>query len=255
MDFATLIGLIVGAAIITLAMSSGSELSIFVNAPGLMIVLGGAFCASLVKFPVGICFGSMMLALKKAFWAGADRSIDLKVQIEKLAGIARKKNLLALEDEVVTNPFLKKGLNMAIDGKDESYIRRVLHEDMEYSIERHELGERVFRSLGDAAPAFGMIGTLVGLVQMLSQMKDPSSIGPAMAIALLTTLYGALFANLVALPVADKMQMRVMQEHLNKSMIIEGVEAIRRGESPRVIDEMLESFLPSRQRSSKKDGK
>ena len=158
--------------------------------------------------------------------------------------IVRKKNLMALEEEPVADPFFQKGIQLAVDGRKPDFIRNVLGKEMNLSIERHQMGEKVFRAIGESAPAFGMVGTLVGLVQMLANMQDPASIGPAMAVALLTTLYGALFANLVAMPIADKLHNRCDQERINKSLILESVLGIQQGVNPRVLDELLEAYLP-----------
>jgi len=248
MDFATLIGLIIGAFIIGLAILSGSEMTVFINIPGLMIVLGGTFAATLIKFPIGICFSSFGLAIKKAFWQEADHPRDIIKQANELAAIARKESLVMLEKMPISNPFFKKGIQLCVDGRKADYIREVLTAEMNLSLERHQFGEKIFRAMGESAPAFGMIGTLVGLVQMLTNLKDPAAIGPAMAVALLTTLYGALFANLFALPIADKLNGRYLQERINKSLILESIMGIMEGTNPRVLDELLESYLPTKQR-------
>lgn len=248
MDFATLIGLITGTIIIAFAILSGSDISAFINVPGLLIVLGGTFAATLIKFPIGICFSSFGLALRKAFWQEPERPRDIIKQANKFVTIVRKENLIALEREHITNPFFKKGIQLCIDGRKADFIRDVLTKEMNLSLERQQYGEKIFRAMGESAPAFGMIGTLVGLVQMLSSLDDPASIGPAMAVALLTTLYGALFANLIALPIADKLNGRYLQERLNKSLILESVLGILEGENPRKLDDLLESYLPTNQR-------
>ncbi len=248
MDFATLIGLIAGAVIVALAMVSGSDASIFVNVPSLMIVMGGTFAATLIKFPVGDCFRAIGLAIKKAFWQEVDSPSELIKQANKFARIVRKDNMIALENERIDNAFFRKGIQLCVDGHKPEFIRSVMTKEMDLSIERHELSEKVFRAMGDSAPAFGMIGTLVGLVQMLANLTDASAIGPAMAIALLTTLYGALFAHLIANPIADKLKSRVAQEYVNKSLILESVLGIQNGINPQVLDELLESYLPSNKR-------
>ncbi|HHJ20797.1 MAG TPA: flagellar motor protein PomA [Gammaproteobacteria bacterium] len=250
MDFATLIGLVIGTTVIAMAMLSGADASVFINIPGLLIVLGGTIASTLIKFPIGDCFRAIGLAIKKAFWQEADRPADLIQLANTLTNIVRKQNLIALENAEVENPLFKKGMQLCVDGHKPEFIRNVLTKEMNLSIERHEMSEKVFRAMGDSAPAFGMIGTLVGLVQMLSSMQEPSSIGPAMAIALLTTLYGALFANLIALPIADKLKSRTDQERINKSLIVESVLGIQQGVNPRVLDELLETYLPSYKRSS-----
>ena len=250
MDFATLLGLIAGTAVISLAMLSGSDVSVFINVPGMLIVLGGTFAATLIKFPIGDCVRAIGLAIRKAFWQEADHPFALIQQANKLTEVVRRESLIALDNQEVNNPFFKKGIQLCVDGRKPEFIRNVLTKEMNLSIERHEMGEKVFRAMGESAPAFGMIGTLVGLVQMLSNLQDPASIGPAMAVALLTTLYGALFANLVALPIADKLQSRTQQERINKSLIVESVLGIQQGVNPRILDELLESYIPARKRGT-----
>jgi len=255
MDIATLLGLIFGTAVIAFAMLSDSNVSVFINIPGIMIVLGGTIAATLIKFPVGDCLRAIGLAIRKAFWQEADRPADLIQRAKSLAEVVRKQNLIALENEEIRNAFFKKGIQLCVDGHKSEFIRNVLTTEMNQSIQRHELGEKVFRAMGDSAPAFGMIGTLVGLVQMLSNLQEPSAIGPAMAVALLTTLYGALIANLIALPIADKLQMRTSQERINKLLIVEGVLAVQQGVNPRILVEQLESYLPSKKRNHLNDEK
>ena len=249
MDFATLIGLIIGSAVIVMAMLSGTDITVFINLPGLLIVLGGTFAATLIKFPIGDCFHAIVLAIKKAFWQEVDHPVELIKLANTLTETVRKQSLIALENVEIENLLFKKGIQLCVDGRKPEFIRNVLTKEMNLSIERHEMSEKVFRAMGEAAPAFGMIGTLVGLVQMLSDLQDPSSIGPAMAVALLTTLYGALFANLFALPIADKLRSRTDQEYINKSLIVECVLGILQGVNPVILDELLESYLPSSKRS------
>ncbi len=248
MDFATLIGLILGTLVILMAMLTGSEASVFINIPGLMIVLGGTIASTLIKFSIRSCFLSFILAIKKAFWQAGDKPADLIQLANELSNIVRKQSLIALENTEVKNPLFKKGVQLCVDGHKPAFIRNVLTKEMNQSIQRHELSEKVFRAMGDAAPAFGLIGTLVGLVQLLSNMQEPSSIGPAMAVALLTTLYGALFANLFAIPIADKLKSRTDEERINKSLIIESVLGIQQGVNPQILDELLETYLPTNKR-------
>lgn len=243
MDLATLIGLVFGTIVILLAIISGGDLGIFFNVPGLLVVLGGTTAATLIKFSLGDCLYAIKLGLKQAFVDESANPQDLIKRIKDLANKARRDGLLALEEEDVNNVFFQKGIQLCVDGQPPEFVKKVLDNEMDYTIERMELGERIFRAIGDAAPAFGMIGTLVGLVQMLANMQDPSSIGPAMAVALLTTLYGALFANLIAIPIADKLQIRYQYDRKTKSLIVEGVLGIAQGESPHVIDEILGTYL------------
>ena len=242
MDLATLIGMIFGTLVILAAILVGGDFATFVNVPSLLVVLGGTIAATLAKFSLADCIYAFKVGLRQAF---VDESINPRELIEKIkemASKARKDGLLALEEEEIPNVFLKKGVMLCVDGQPPEFVQKVLENEMDYSIERMELGEKIFRAIGDAAPAFGMIGTLVGLVQMLANMSDPSSIGPAMAVALLTTLYGALFANLFALPIADKLLIRYMYDRKTKRLITEGVMGIAQGESPHVIDEILGTY-------------
>ena len=242
MDLATLIGMIFGTVVILLAILVGGDFSTFVNIPSLLVVLGGTIAATLAKFSLADCLYAFKVGLKQAFVDESINPRDLIEKIKDMAGKARKDGLLALEEEEIPNVFLKKGVMLCVDGQPPEFVQKVLENEMGYSIERMELGEKIFRAIGDAAPAFGMIGTLVGLVQMLANMSDPSSIGPAMAVALLTTLYGALFANLFALPIADKLLLRYQYDRKTKRLITEGVLGIAQGESPHVIDEILATY-------------
>ena len=243
MDLATLIGLIFGCIVIIGAILVGGDLAIFINIPGLLVVIGGTAAATFIKFSVSDCLFALKQGLKQAFVDEAVDPRELVVQIKDLAGKARKDGLLALQEENFSNEFLEKGVQLCVDGQQPELVQKVLSNDMDFSIARNQLGSRIFSAIGEAAPAFGMIGTLVGLVQMLANMSDPAAIGPAMAVALLTTLYGAVFANLIALPIAAKLQLRYIYDRKTKSLIIEGVIGIANGESPHVIDEILSTYL------------
>jgi chemotaxis protein MotA len=172
------------------------------------------------------------------------------VKIVELANIARKEGMLALENQEVDNHFLDEGVKMLIDGNSREVVNTVLSKDMQQTIERHTWGAKVFSATADVAPAMGMIGTLIGLVQMLSNMSDPKSIGPAMAVALLTTLYGAMLANMIAMPIADKLTLRKADELRVRSMCIDGVLAIQEGQNPRIIESMLKAYLEPEKRGS-----
>lgn len=247
MDIATLFGLLGGVAIIIAAVASGSDLFIFLNLPGVLIVLGGTAAATLIKFPLNRCIKAFQVAYQ-AFRRQLEAPEDLIRRIHELAHVVRRRGILALDGEEVNNEFFQKGIQLMVDGHPAEFVRKALKEDMRLSIERHDQGQRIFRAVGESAPAFGMIGTLIGLVQMLVNLDNPDAIGPAMAVALLTTLYGALIANLFALPIADKLELRGQEEALNKQLIIEGLAAIQEGTNPRVMDEVLEAYLPRRER-------
>lgn len=229
----------------------GPNALIFVNMPGLVIVLGGTFMATLVKFPLATTLGAFKVAVK-AFFHKAETPDDLIKNGVELANIARKGGLLALEDAKVGNDFLRQGIQLCVDGHDSQLVRRLLVKDINLTIERHDEGQAIFKAIADVAPAMGMIGTLVGLVQMLSNMDDPKKIGPAMAVALLTTLYGAVIANAIAIPIAAKLAHRSKEERTNKSLILETVAAIQEGLNPHVMEDLLKTYLPVSQRKIKK---
>jgi chemotaxis protein MotA len=248
-DLATLIGILAGFGVMLGAILMGPSAGIFLNPPSLVIVIGGTTAAVMMKFSMGQFIGAFGVA-GKVFTHKAESPEELIEVIEDLAVTARKEGLLALEGKEINNEFLKKGVSMMVDGHGPEVIRSVLSKDMSQAVERHDVGQKIFKGFGDYAPAMGMIGTLIGLVQMLSNMDDPKSIGPAMAVALLTTLYGAMIANLVALPISEKLALRSVEEKRTKSMIIDGLGGIQAGLNPRVISEMLATYLPTKKRKS-----
>ena len=252
MDLATLIGLVAGFGVMIGAIFLGGSAGMFINTPSLVVVLGGTFAAVMMKFSMSQFIGAIKVALN-VFMHKEEKVDGLITDLEEMANTARKEGLLALEGVEVTNTFLKKGIQMMVDGHTPEMVRGVLKKDMENTIERHEIGQKIFKGLGDYAPALGMIGTLLGLVQMLANMSDPKSIGPAMAVALLTTLYGAMIANLLALPIADKLALRSQEERRMKSLILDGLSGIQAGHNPRMIQEMLSTYLPQKQRKSGDD--
>lgn len=244
MDLATLLGLIIGLVLIIGSMAVGAGLGPFINLPGLAIVIGGAFCGTLIRFPIGECFSAFGTATKTAFRYQAADADALIGEVVALADTARKKGMLALEEAEVPDALLAEGIQLCVDGHDADFIRELLGKEINASIKRAEMGEKVFRSMGDAAPAFGMIGTLVGLVQMMATLDDPSGIGPAMAVSLLTTLYGAMLSNMFFLPIADKLAMRAEQEMDMRQLILDSVLGIREGTSPRLLEQTLRAALP-----------
>ena len=252
MDLATLIGIIgaIGAIIISILM--GGEMGMFVNAPGLMIVVGGTVAVTLMKFPLGLTLGAFGIALKAFIHKPQQPSKIIEQSIE-LANVARKEGLLGLENVEVENQFLRDGIQLVVDGNDPALVQKILSKNISLTIERNETGLNIFKAIGDVAPAMGMIGTLIGLVQMMSNMSDPKSIGPAMAVALLTTFYGAVIANTMALPIADKLAHRSNEERLNKSMILESINAIQEGLNPRMIEGLLNAYLPESKKTPDKE--
>lgn len=250
MDFATLLGLLAAFGVIMGAIATGGSMSLFINPPSLLIVVGGTIGATLVKFPLSNFFGAFKVALK-AFLHKSEKPSEIIDEAMELANSARKGGLLALEEKEIKNEFLERGVQLCVDGHDPDFVRRMLTKDMNQAIERHETGRSIFKAIGDVAPAMGMIGTLIGLVQMLSSMDDPKAIGPAMAIALLTTLYGAIIASAFALPIADKLAFRSSEERVNKSLILETIAGIQEGLNPRVLETLLKTYLPRTKRESR----
>ncbi|MGB5397998.1 MAG: flagellar motor protein PomA [Gammaproteobacteria bacterium] len=249
MDLATLIGVIGAMGAIMAAIMMGGEMSMFVNGPSIMIVIGGTFAVTLMKFPLSHMLGAFGIALKAFVYKSTQPSAIIEQSIE-LANVARKEGLLGLENVAVENEFLKSGIQLVVDGNAPELVHKILSKNISLSIERNETGLNIFKAIGDVAPAMGMIGTLIGLVQMMSNMSDPKSIGPAMAVALLTTLYGAVIANTIALPIADKLAHRSNEERLNKSMILESISAIQEGLNPRMIEGLLNAYLPAAKKSA-----
>ena len=247
MDIATIIGLVGGTTLVVVSILIGGSFSIFINIPGLLIVVGGTIATSFIKFTMEDIINSIRVAMK-AFAVKIDPPEQIMDKMVSVAKVAKERGLMALESEKPDDEFAAKAFQFLADGFDEQQIKELLQKDINLTIQRHTTGRNVFKGMGGSAPAFGMIGTLIGLVQMLANMSNPQDIGPAMAVALLTTLYGAVIANLIALPIADKLALRSEQERLNKSIIVEAAIAINRGVSPMVLEESLKIFLSPKER-------
>ena len=247
MDIASLVGIIAAFGIIGASISMGGPFIIFVNLPSVMVVVGGTFGATLMRVTLADFLGSFKVGMK-AFMYKMDQPMNLIEEAVEMATIARKEGLLALEGREISNPFLQRGIGLCIDGHSPEIVNKLLSKDINLTIERHTKGADMFKAMATYAPAMGMIGTLIGLVQMLSNMSDPAAIGPAMAVALLTTLYGAVIANAFAQPIADKLLLISATEKLNKSLILESISAIQDGTNPRVMKQLLSAFLPESKR-------
>lgn len=251
MDLATLIGLVTGIGLIAWAIFTGTKGNpgIFLDPASIAIVVGGAIAACLISFPLKKVM-EILKVVKHAFLSRNASPAQLIQDMVSYAEVARRDGILSLENLArdIDDEFIVKGIQMAVDGSDPELIEQVLTSELDAVLERHEQGRGLFESLGKYAPAFGMIGTLVGLVIMLRNMNDPSSIGGGMAVALLTTLYGALLANLIALPIADKLKLRSAEERLHKEIVIRGVMAIQSGDNPRIVEQKLKTYLSPSQR-------
>ena len=250
MDLATIIGLISGAGLIISAVVMGGSAGIFVNVPGILIVVGGTFATAFIKFTLPDVLNSIKVAMK----AFLIKMVPPEETIQTMIGyakMAKKEGLISLDQENPKDPFMAKALRYLSDGYDENLIEEMLNKDIRLTVQRHATGQNVFKGMGDSAPAFGMIGTLIGLVQMLSSMSDPASIGPSMAVALLTTLYGAMIANFICLPLADKLVLRSQQEQQSKAIIREAAVGINQAMSPMVLEESLKIYLAPTVRNKK----
>lgn len=247
MDLATLVGLIGCWIIVIMAMVLGGDPAMFVNVPSLLIVVGGTMFAVLMKYELGQFLGAGKVA-GKAFSFKLPKPDAMIDEIVELAGEARKNGLLALEGKEVSYDFLAKGIQLLVDGHDPDVVKSLMGKDMKLAAERHKTAGSIFSQMGDVGPAMGMIGTLIGLVAMLANMDDPKAIGPAMAVALLTTLYGAMMANMFCIPVADKCGLRANEEGLLQAMVLDALLAIQAGQNPRVIESILRTYLPESKR-------
>lgn len=251
MDPATIVGIISAFSLVIMAMLMGGGVNIFVNIPSLMIVVGGTFGASLINYPLKDIFG-VVSVVRNAFFHKEQSPREIIAMLVQFGEKVRKEGILSLENSLkeVSDDFLKKGIQMAVDGLEPKAMEDLLRTEIDFLADRHKLGAEILATMGAFAPAMGLIGTLIGLVQMLQSMDDPSSIGPAMAVALLTTFYGALMANLIFLPISGKLKARSGEESLVKEVMLEGIISIVAGDNPRVIEQKLHVFLAPRLRET-----
>lgn len=256
MDLATIIGVLAGLGCILFGILIGSSITTFIDIPSMLITIGGTIAATLMAFPLPEVLKMFKVAakiLKSSQMNASDTILSLITYAEK----ARQSGLLSLESEIenVKDDFLKTGMRLIIDGTDPEEIRNVLETEIDCMSNRHKRAQELFLTLAKYAPAFGMIGTLIGLIAMLKTMNDPSTIGPSMAVSLITTFYGSLIANMIGMPIAGKLKTRTSDEVLAKSAIIEGVIMIQAQANPRFIRQKLVAFLPPAVRDSVSDKK
>jgi chemotaxis protein MotA len=248
MDFASIAGILSGLSLIIAAIFLKGDLTNFFNVPGIMIVLGGTIASILLTFPLR----DVVEAFKAAFFVFYEPNIDPNDMVKtiiKLSNVSRKQGLFALGKIKTKNPVLRKSCNLIADGAEGDIIRNALRTEIESLKHRHFNIQDVFIKMATFSPAFGMIGTLIGLVQMLNQLSDPSSIGPSMAIALLTTFYGSILSTLFFLPISGKLKARTMTEVINMEIIFEGAIAILQNNNPLMVFERLSSFIPPKYRT------
>ncbi len=256
MDIATPAGMLIGAFLLIVSIILGGGMSGmvgFINIPSIMIVIGGTISATLVRYPLQVVAGLVPLSMKTIFVKLSSPQAEMERLIE-YAKLARREGLLALESKVgdIKDAFLAKSIQLLVDGTDADGLRAILEKEIDVVRGRHSIGKGVLESMGTVAPAFGMMGTLIGLVLMLRELDDPSKIGVGMATALITTFYGVLLANLIFLPMSGKLEIRSKEETLLKELIVEGVVSIQSGDNPSIVEEKLKGFLAPSERKVKK---
>jgi chemotaxis protein MotA len=253
MDIATIIGILLGFVVITSAIVTGGGWQMFIHLPSLGITIGGMLCATLIHFSLPQFLGIFSI-VKKTIIAKIPSQTELIQKMVNYAAINRRDGALALEQEIpnLDNSFFIKGLQMLVDGRDAEQIRDFMAIEIQYLQDRHLTGKKILEFMGAAAPAFGMIGTLIGLVQMLRNLSSPEAIGGGMAVALLTTFYGALSANLIFIPLAGKLGIYSKAETTAIEMIVEGVCAIAQGDNPTIVREKMQAFISQGRREEVK---
>jgi len=253
MDLATIIGIASGFTLLIVSILMGGGISTFLNVPSLMIVIGGTLAATLINYPLSDFLG-VMKVVRNAFSRKIPSPENTIRRLVEFAEKARRDGLLALEKDVkeVDDVFLRTGMELAIDGMDPDRIETLMTMELTLLSDRHRRGRDMFKQMGKYAPAFGMMGTLIGLIQMLRNVNDPSSIGPGMAVALITTFYGTLVANLICIPIAGKLEAISENEVLVKELVLEGIKSIQSGDNPRLVERKLKTFLPPAVRSDLK---
>ncbi|MFT4650144.1 MAG: chemotaxis protein MotA [Polaribacter sp.] len=247
MDLASLIGIISGVGLIVSAIIVGGDVHNFLNIPGIMIVVGGTMAATLLTFQ----FSDVLTAFKSAYFvftSPKQDSQDLINTMIKLGTISRRKGLLSLLEVKTGSPFLKRVCTLIADAADEETLRSAMRTEIDSMQMRHFIVQDVFKKMAIYAPSFGMLGTLIGLIQMLSLLANPETLGPAMAVALLTTFYGSLLATVIFLPIAGKLRSRTMQEVMNFEIIFQGAVSILQDNNPLSVYEKLSSFVPAKKR-------
>ena len=248
-DLATLIGTIAVFVVVLVGMALGGSLRPFWDPPSLFITLGGTMCSVMMSYSMETFLDTFKIA-KQAFFSKEQDIGETINTIVRFADKARREGLLALDEDAnnLTDPFLQKGIRLVVDGTTQELVRNILETEVAFVSDRHKTGQAVFETIGAMAPAFGMLGTLIGLIQMLLKLNKPEEIGPGMAVALVTTFYGSVIANMIALPIANKLKARNQREVFIKEAIIEGVLSIQAGDNPRVVQEKLKSFLAPKER-------
>lgn len=246
MDFSTVLGFIAGLSliIISIILGEGGGLALYMDTHGLMIVLGGVMAATFVSYPMNEVIGVFKI-VGKVFRHDSQDPTLLMIELMQIATKVKREGLIKLPSfvERLDDPFIQKGAQMVSDRFNRGEIIRTLDNEILITMTRHKVGREMFAQMGKYAPAFGMVGTLIGLVQMMANLKDPDKVGPAMGIALLATFYGAVSANLFFLPISSKLKRRSEQEFLSMQIIKEALLSIEAGESMTLMEDKLSSFV------------
>ncbi len=252
MDLATIIGVVSAFSLVLAAVASGGGLSLFLDGPSALIVFGGTFGAVFINYPLADVLGVFQVA-KNVFMKKEQKTRDMINLLVAMSRVSRRDGLLALQhmsDHRIHDPFLIKAVGLIVDGLEPGDVTNILETELDFIEERHRLGAEIFTTMGNFAPAMGMLGTLIGLVQMLVRMNDPSTIGPAMSVALVTTFYGVILAYLFFLPLAGKLKRLSTQELMVKQLMINGILSIQAGDNPRILEQKLHAFISPRERKS-----
>ncbi len=249
MDLSTGIGIFAGfATIIIIILIDGGNFGAYFDKHAVIIIFGGAAAATMVRYPFSVITHGLSMGMKVAFSMRSMHPRELIEEVTRVAEVVRKNGPIALENVQVDDPFLAQGLRYIADGYDKEFIRETLEKDRDIFLQNLEEASKVYKAIGDCAPAWGMIGTILGMVVMFANMSDPSKLGPAMSVALLATLYGAVIANAVATPIGDKLHCKMEEEDIARSLIIDGILQIRDSKSPTLVREMLSAYLPQHHR-------
>ena len=253
MDIATIIGILLGFGCVLGAIITGGDPKVFIHIPSMLIVGGGMLAGTFVHFSMKQVLG-IMPVIKKTLLFKLPTKAELVQDMVDYSAVCRRDGPLALEKEIATveDPFLLQAMRMIVDGQEEEAIEEALDSEIRYLQERHSNGKKIMEFMGAAAPAFGMIGTLIGLVAMLQNLSDPAGLGAGMAVALITTFYGALLANVLFIPLAGKLGIRSKEETILREMIVQGVVGISKGESPTVVRERMQAFISVKHREELK---
>ncbi len=254
MDLSSIIGVVSGLGFVVMGILLGSGLMLFWNLPSVVIVIGGSLAATMIGFPLSDVL-SIFKVTMKVFMFKIEKPENIIANLVEISNKARKGGLLSIEGDIknTSDPYLAKALQMTVDGVKTVDIAAIMQKKMSLTSDQHKTGIALLSSMGSYAPAFGMVGTLIGLVQMLANLDDPSTIGPKMAVAMITTFYGAILANLFFIPMADKLKIRSEEEISNMNIIYEGIVSIREGEHPRLMEDKLNVYLGDSKKNSKEE--